>query len=129
MTSLEIFPLLFMFIPLASLQELKNTSGHLGRYFHYKKESQFTNGKPHFSILLLPYAVNTITTRQRMQNNFGVRVQNQRYLLITCREILYESLFCLLLCLESCNASYLILMNNVIWRLRLEIHEIRCCHR
>lgn len=63
-TYFKIFPLLFIFIPLTLLQELKKKiSGYLGRYFHYKKESEVTNGKPHFLILLLPYAVNTSTTR------------------------------------------------------------------
>lgn len=83
MTSSEIFPLLFMFIALILLQELENISGYLGRYFHSKKESEATNGKPYFSIPLLPYAGNTSIIRQRMQNNFGVRAQNKRYLLIT----------------------------------------------
>lgn len=67
-----------MFIPLTLLQELKNISGYLRRYFHYKEENQVTSGKPYFSNLLLPYAVNTSTIGQRMQNNFGVRVQNKR---------------------------------------------------
>lgn len=84
MTSLEIFPLLSVFIALIFLQELENISGYLGRYFHYKKKSEATNGKPYFSIPLLPYAGNASNIRQRMQNNFGVRGQNKRYLLTAC---------------------------------------------